>query len=254
MACDLSGGDRVVGVVLPPLPRVYLPFVSHWRLSWWDGREVRAEAIDFSAHTAEIKLDYQGSEIVVVHLQPVVDLVGMEIKLDQWGWWSRDPGGIVAPLPAEGVVAGILLRCAERGIDPALVNVERLSQRLALTGRNELKVVDGEHLFGEIMRGELSYYGLRELDRPACTVELAGDEGRAEWISDSVWEGVQPPVVADQVYFWRVEVSRGGVRYWWRETAPEERRAYPYEVLSVSRDREDHARWYIRPVGERPSP
>jgi hypothetical protein len=259
--CDLLG-DPAVSVTVPPLPTAYGGEAIEWTVRWWDGAGIRETEIVAPENHAdvmiplaaggtptatlnvELPLSAAGAEAVVVTAE---GRISPGIRLKPYGGWCRSPDDRIAPIRELGVAAEVLLQLAAAGIDPALINVERLAREVAEECGDDPATLDRERLVEALGTSEMRRYAIRRRDRPACEVSLPG-EVPANWITDDPTDPVIEGVVAAGRCYWVVPVATGEVRYL--------RRHVPsgWDVLTVGRDAEGHAFWYLRTVDDPSSP
>ncbi len=119
----MFGRNRAISTVLPELAPDYQALSLDWEISWWDGSSVRQRLVD--ADDSVVELPVGRAALAVVVARPVVD-IGVRIPLAPYGGWATPRGDSVALTRHCGELGEILLGLAQRGLDPALVNVERL--------------------------------------------------------------------------------------------------------------------------------
>jgi hypothetical protein len=247
--CDLSV-ERSIAVTIPAVPRAYGEEDIVWTVRWWDGvalREVEVavpanalpEGRSPDASSLSLPLASSGAEVVVV---TAVATVEPGIRLMPYGGWVRAPGDSVTPTRELGVAAGVLLQLAAAGIDPALINVERLAEEVTEECGDDPATLDRERLVEALGTLEMRRYAIRRRERRECEISLPGDVP-LDWISDDPSHPVIEGVVAAGRCYWLVPVAEGEVRYLRRPAAPS-----GWEVLTVGRDATGHAYWYLRRV------
>jgi hypothetical protein len=162
-----------------------------------------------------------------------------------------------------------VLSVARRGLDPALVNLERLFRTVAAECPSP-EALDQGRLVAALGRGEMNRYAIRRRPRPGCEVSVPVSDSNL-WVSHDLTEESIEGVWADDRCYWIVPVAKGEVRHLWQwyqgSRAAEQRGlesgtlkgstgndpadALPessVRLLTVGRDRSGHAFWFISPL------
>jgi hypothetical protein len=272
--CDLSG-NAAITVTIPPLPGVYARGTVVWTVRWWDGATLREietatsrggdDAIagaaagsslgDGGGVTLSLPLSSAGAEVVIVTAEARVE---PGIPLKPYGGWARAPVDSVVPTRALGVTAEVLLQLAAAGIDPSLINVERLAAEVVEECGDDPAALDRERLVEALGTLEMRRYAIRRRERRGCEISLPG-EVPTPWISDDPSHPVIDGVVAAERCYWVVPVGEGEVRYLRRPAiSAAESSSAPataeWEILTVGRDAAGHAFWYLRRAAAAPLP
>ncbi|MFW5693532.1 MAG: hypothetical protein ACOCYB_00080 [Alkalispirochaeta sp.] len=234
--------DRVarITVTISPLPESYHPARVTWHLAWWDGAAVQSRTLPEQAATVDtsvtLPLSRQGAEVVVVHATAHPQGGGALAPLGGWGTPSDSR---VAPEADFGRTAGVVLQVARRGLDPALINLARLEQTVVEECGDQPESLDYEKLVAALGTGEITRYGIRRRRRPECEVSLPAP-GDDVWISHDTTEETIEGVWADDRCYWVIPVAEGEVRHLWQWSSARR--------LTVGRDRDGHAFWFISPL------
>lgn len=255
--CDLSV-ERSIAVTIPALPGVYGEGDAVWTMRWWDGVALREVEVAVAANAipegrspddpsfagsgtacVSLPLASSGAEVVVA---TAVATVAPGIRLMPYGGWIRAPGDSVTLTRELGVAAEVILQLAAAGVDPGLINVERLAEEVTEECGDDPATLDRERLAEALGTLEMRRYAIRRRERRECEISLPGDVP-SDWISDDPSHPVMEGVVAAERCYWLVPVAAGEVRYLHRPAAPS-----GWEVLTVGRDAAGHAYWYLRRV------
>lgn len=197
----------------PACPRgerfMHLPAVPGWEaealawdLAWWTGGSVeRLETAPLPADSTQaICLAVEEAWLAVVVGRPIAVTSpataaspnGAPGYLAPAGWWGPGraaPGGVATGAPsseatlnfADGPLAAVLLDLARGGVDPALINVERLAAAVVELNLADPTDLDTERLRAALAGGATRIFDVRRRDRSPVTVHAPG----VPWRGDS---------------------------------------------------------------------
>ena len=234
-----AGAGRSVTVVVPAVHPDYRSEPSEWRITWWDGARVtHTDVRQIAPFTVDLPLDRHGAEVVAVKAVGHITVAGRILALQPVGGWAAAPASTVSLGSEVGSLMEVVLDVAERGLDPALVNLARLADTVIQEVGDSPAALDRSRLLAALGSGDVSRYDIRRRDRPVCVVKVIDEHEGLPWLGDEPETGMRRGVAAGVYRHWTVPVANGEVRRWWRR-APRE------EVLTVGRDLRGHAFWYI---------
>jgi hypothetical protein len=211
-----------------------------WRIRWWDGETVQTRMMPVRRAGASVSvalpLARGGAEVVVVEATAVPVGGG---SLAPLGAWGAAPGQRITLDAGFGRAASAVLQVAHRGLDPGLINLERLEQTVLEECDDQPESLDYEKLVAALGSGEMTRYSIRRRRRPGCEVSLPAPVDDT-WISHDPTEEVIHGVWADDRCYWVIPVAEGEVRHLWQWSSR--------RLLTVGRDRDGHAFWFISPL------
>ena len=252
----IATADIVVGVA--PLSDTYHELAVGWEVRWWDGNSVRSRTLHPEAARLPRELTIEttaaGAEVVVVaaHAVPYLDGANEDgiVRMKSAGAWTAHPRRGLDLSFAMGPLAETLLDAAERGLDPALVNIERLEGEVRRVSGGDPSSLDRDRLFTALLAGEITRYDVSRIERPEVVIRLGSDRAGA-WHSDDIHDAAAEGVVAEGSVYWTIAVGVGEVRRYWRSigATPELAAAASsdryWEIITVRRASDGHAYWYM---------
>ncbi|MEX2444592.1 MAG: hypothetical protein WD492_13375 [Alkalispirochaeta sp.] len=274
---DAARGAQAITVEISDIPEVYAPMRVVWKITWWDGAAVKSEVLlERSAAdpvTATLPLSQHGAEVVVVRAAAHPASGGALAPLGAWG---APPSSRFTLEPDFGRVAGSVLQVARRGLDPALINLKRLHRTVGEECGDQPEILDHQRLVEALGTGEMNRYAIRRRARPGCEVSLPAPVDDV-WISHDTTEETIEGVWAGDRCHWIVPVAEGEVRHLWQwlpagagaaatlgsTNGVSTAAATPgsangvadppagtswIRLLTVGRDRNGHAFWFIKEV------
>ena len=243
---SLAGEPETIAVEIPSLPEIYHPLEVAWQIRWWDGTAVqsRTMAVQGAGETRSLTLPLarEGAELVVVEATAYPVGGGVLAPLGAWG---AAPRRRFTPDADFGRAASAVLQVAHRGLDPALINMERLHRTVLEECQDQPETLDHDRLVAALGSGEMTRYAIRRRQRPGCEVSLPAPVDDT-WISHDTSERQIEGVWAGDQCYWMIPVAAGEVRHLWQGPAG--------RLLTVGRDRDGHAFWFISPPHSRAYP
>lgn len=254
------------------LPETYAPMVVVWHITWWDGATVKMKTLPEQRAVDPVRttlpLHRSGAEVIVVQATAEATRGGTLAPL---GVWGAPPQSRLTLGPPLGRAAEAVLHAARRGLDPALINLERLQRTILEECEGEPETLDQQRLLEGLGGGDMTRYAVRRRARPGCEISLPASEfvsasGSDAWISHDPTEEIIDGVWADDRCYWVIPVAQGEVRHLWQWVSPNQANraaaadpatpdaaagttdsAPAARLLTVGRDHHGHAFWVISP-------
>ncbi|MFP4212260.1 MAG: hypothetical protein ACLFR8_13535 [Alkalispirochaeta sp.] len=215
-----------IAMSIPALPDEYGTPGVEWRIRWWDGQRVdtttvRSEkngTVRFDATIAE-----SGAEVIVVSAVPTVVSAGVTLR--SLGGWVRPPGREISLRLEAGVLADVVLDVCRDGLDPSLVNLERMQETIEREYRYGARRIDRTRLEEGLRSTEFRTYHIRPAEDAILEVRIldeesvdTGPEPGAPWFTDDQSAPVCPVVEAGAYLIWGFPITPGTVRHAWRSS------------------------------------
>ncbi|WP_018527647.1 hypothetical protein [Alkalispirochaeta alkalica] len=250
--------EREVSLRIPALPPWYESGDILWRLSWWDGRSISHREIfvsseDGSASLA-VPLSGAGAILPVVTATPVLG-PDQGLELASFGGWLLPGDDRVLLDRHRGEISLVLLDLARQGLDPALVNVERLEALVRERLPRYPRRLDRVRLTDALGAQRMHSHHVAKRWAPMYQVRLLRESSRGEgwqarpWITDDPAEPPLVPAPAGEYELFSLGVLPGEVRHLWRWSS----RGGTRELLVVYRTHQGqgfHRLVEISPGGE----
>jgi|GEM_PF-2583353 len=157
-----GGSVSAVYVAVPALPAAYDAVPGVWNMAWWDGTAIQQRRVAITspeaAETAiSLEIAPRGAALVVICAEAELEPApGVTVRLSPYGGWASPAAGATTLRRERGELAAVLLRLAERGLDPSLLNVERLARRVVVEcGLEGTRLLDTERLARALGSGEM---------------------------------------------------------------------------------------------------
>lgn len=283
--------ERTVAVLLPETAP-HTAYATAWRgveygyeLSWYDGTCVQSQSLqgdrDLASGThAVLPVTAGASDTVVVVAQPwITTPAGVRITLPSLGaersGGAAGGGGTTGGGAAGGAgttgVGGlgalvlrrplgeayrVILAAASAGLDPRLINLERIAA--TLTERRywpQPEVVPLRGAFDAVRFAEaledatINRYDLRFAELEVVTYrELRWEDDPAEaqltWITDEPNDALLRGVIAGEYVVWSIPLIPDIPRYLWRPRGTDS--STTWDHLSIVQDGSGHLRWHLR--------
>lgn len=233
----ILAGCAIPGISLTVVPPDNLEQygVSAWEVRWWDGDAVREKewgtGREAVPSTLILPLDSGGAIRPVAVLVPRAGPAG-DIPLAPVGGWLREGETTIHPDRHGGEIGEVLLALAAKGMDPALINVERLDQLIRSRLSRNPRRLDRARLVTALARREMRSYHVSERSIVLHQVRLLLPDRTVPWISDDPGENPYQPAPAGAYELFSVPVMEGEVRRLWRP-CPAGRTVY--QMLTVHR-------------------
>lgn len=213
-ACGVPG--QTVSVNLPDIPGHYRPYVTHLIVRWWDGEHVQKRIFGIESRELHLPISAAGAAIPVVWVTPLGGPSGT-IRFEPYGGWSGRPGETIRLDRYGGAVARIVVTLAAHGIDPALINLDRLRALVRARLPATPRILDSTRLQTALARREMRSYHVSSLRAPAYQVRLPETGREPEpWVTDDMWDHPITPAPAGPYELFSVPVMAGEVRRLWR--------------------------------------
>ncbi|SIQ57677.1 hypothetical protein SAMN05920897_11121 [Alkalispirochaeta americana] len=237
--------ERGVLLQLPDLPAHYESGEVLWRISWWDGRRVRKKEVAVSSGNRSsrlvLPLSKGGALLPVVTVTPVLG-PGQGVELAPFGGWLLPGDARVLPDRHCGEISLVLLGLAREGLDPALVNVERLEGLVRERLPRYPRRLDRVRLAAALAEQRMHSHHVAKRWAPMYQIRLPWESPETEWaarpwITDDPAEPPLVPAPAGVYELFSLGVLPGEVRHLWRAGSTEGRGT---ELLVVHRTPEGH--------------
>lgn len=203
---------------LPSTAAIYPSVPVSWDVSVWDGHRTARQRVEPDAAGDAIVLAHESAMVVIGAHGWAALPDGREIALGWAGGWLRAArfGGPLAPDLAielsfeHGATARVLLDCALAGLDPALVNAERLDALVRRRSGARPDLLDHAGLVSALAGGTMASYAVTMLDGvESCVIELPPDRGGSWYASTPLMpRRLASEPVADRPVV-HLEVARG---------------------------------------------
>jgi len=234
-------------VTIPPLPGEYAGMEVVWTVRWWDGSGV-AETVVTAGSGKEVRLDAAisaaGAEVIVVSAEPT--LISPGVTLRPFGGWARAPAYEIALEGAKGVLADVVLDVSCDGLDPSLVNLERMQEAIEREYRYGARRIDRTRLEEGLRSTEFRTYHIRPAETAILEVRISAGSmngSSAPWITDDQNEPLCPAVPAGAYTVWAFPIVPGTVRHAWRRGPSGE-----IQKMALTMSVEGHGRYTIYAV------
>jgi hypothetical protein len=278
--------ERMVAVHLPETAP-HTAYAAAWRgveygyeLSWYDGTRVQSQSLQgdgdlIPGHHVVLPVTAGASDTVVVVAQPwITTPTGVRITLPSLGAersggaaggggttggggaaGGGGSGALVLRRPL-GEAYRVILSAASAGLDPRLLNLERIAATLAERRYwPQSDVVPLRGAFDAVRFAEaledatIDRYDLRFAESEVVTYrELRWEDDPTDaqliWITDEPNDALLHGVVAGEYVVWSIPVIPDIPRYLWRPRGTGSGTAWDH--LSIVQDGAGHLRWHLR--------
>jgi hypothetical protein len=216
-ACTVPFQREEVSVAVPALPVQYDSQPVTWHIEYWDGTARNAITHRASDRGDAASLSIAGASLVVVAALPVVEVAsGVIVPLAPYGALITADDRRATLRRDHGEIAQVLLSLARRGLDPSLVNIERLAARAAIVcSERGTRCLDTGRLASALAAGEMSVHDVALTESTWCEIrDIAANAGT--WLTDEPLHPLVEMVVAGDYCYGVIEVALGSVRRIWR--------------------------------------
>lgn len=244
-----------VQVAIPALPAQYEDLPGFQRITWWDGAAIQQRRVAItSSEAAEIAISLEiaprGAALVVICAEAELEPApGVTVRLSPYGGWASPTFGATTLRRERGELAAVLLRLAERGLDPSLVNVERLARRVvAECGTEGTRLLDTERLSRALGSGEMRSSEVDALAPIRWEFRREGDATEV-WLTDEPAAAELTLTPAGGYVAGAIELAPRELRRFWREAGAADGvataqgaagAARVVTLLTVAADEDDH--------------
>ncbi|MDA3950498.1 MAG: hypothetical protein PF508_14945, partial [Spirochaeta sp.] len=245
---------ETVDVEIPPLPAAYAGWAVEWAVTWWDGGRTHTQTVNTVAEepvSISLQRSPDGAEIVLVSAVPRIPAV--DVRLRPYGGWVYPPAVRCSLSLHAGALARALIRTAQDGLDPALVNVARIQEGIEEELSAGARRIDRDRLEEGLRSLAFRRYHIRPLDESPLEVRaLASDypaSGDADehgdralrWITDDPANPRVDAIVAGEYLVWAPKVAPGTTRSMWRVEPAHQ----SLQKMTLSRSTQGHGSYHI---------
>lgn len=209
-----------------------------WELQYWDGAALTTLALEHGNLELEIPLyglrGVSGTVVVVGRATRRRD----SYVLPPVGAWSDSGVSYLAAERLGGPVAEMALELADRGVDVARLNLERVQARVLTVTAGRPDLLDTDQLRTAIGRGELASFRIDRLPTALCHITIDVVQ-HADWLVSEPLEPLVNTTPAGALRHLVVMVPYGGTRQLWYTGES----TGVVNAWSVAADREGRCTW-----------
>lgn len=226
-------------VELPILPVEYGDQSGEWQIEWWDGSTIRRRRATLDSTTVTLEGTESGAALVVVALTPTLQPgPGLSVPLAPYGAWGAPGDRACFPRRSRGELAMVMLRLADRGLEPALLNVERLDSLVLIRcGIDGTRYLDQERLLQALGAGEMRSFDVDTVDTLLWEFRREGEVAQI-WLSDEPTAPTLTLTPAAGYVAGAIVLMPGELRQFWRVEDAAGMAAIAH--LVVAADESDH--------------